>query len=475
MKIKKKSTINVEEVEIYYLKLIEEKQLELIWHPDRREQCGIQFLAGDSSRIVYSYSENTPMSFFRELNMFYLFLSDLQVEDWTYDSWKPYAIKAVSYLRMLPVEIQAQHLEAYHYAVSCLYKEMGNDHKARLHHEQALAYSTDSGCSFDVGNILNVLDEFKDNPKVQLDICMYILGFITADDVWMGLEYYDFWQREQYELVENILKHDILQYVDDEDERPLFELIIFCLRGIYYKRTRRFLLAEKYFMKAIELSSTLPYENFFITPLMVYTLLGQMYVGMNDMEKADACFKKALDMDSWDADILKPLVLVYYDTAMMTEEDWNKLDDDYVRTFSEICQEDISFSSFVKKAIDDFFAPSDLYDGEQDDEDNDMEQNEQKYTFDDWYELAENGDVKAQLIVGYCYFTGTTVAQNYRIAREWFYLAALQGDAISQQNLSFMYEQGYGTDINKDEAKKWCWKANHEATWRQELIDYQLK
>lgn len=228
MKIKKKSTINVEEAEIYYLKLIEEKQLELIWHPDRREQCGIQFLAGDSSRIVYSYSENTPMSFFRELNMFYLFLSDLQMEDWTYDSWKPYAIKAVSYLRMLPVEIQAQHLEAYHYAVSCLYKEMGNDHKAQLHHEQALAYSTDSGCSFDVGNILNVLDEFKDNPKVQLDICMYILGFITADDVWMGLEYYDFWQREQYELVENILKHDILQYVDDEDERSLFELIIFC-------------------------------------------------------------------------------------------------------------------------------------------------------------------------------------------------------------------------------------------------------
>lgn len=76
-----------------------------------------------------------------------------------------------------------------------------------------------------------------------------------------------------------------------------------------------------------------------------------------------------------------------------------------------------------------------------------MEQNEQKYTFDDWYELAENGDVKAQLIVGHCYFTGTAVTQNYRIAREWFYWAALQGDAISQLNLSFMYRQEYGTNI----------------------------
>lgn len=104
--MKQRNIINVEETETYYLKLVEEKQLELIWHPDRREKCGIQFLAGESSRIVYSYSEDTPMSFFRELNMFYLFLCDLQMESWNDDSWKPYAIKAIQYLRMLPVEIQ---------------------------------------------------------------------------------------------------------------------------------------------------------------------------------------------------------------------------------------------------------------------------------------------------------------------------------------------------------------------------------
>lgn len=83
--------------------------------------------------------------------------------------------------------------------------------------------------------------------------------------------------------------------------------------------------------------------------------------------------------------------------------------------------------------------------------------------------------MKAQLIVGHCYFTGTAVTRNYRIAREWFYLAALQGDAIAQWNLSFMYEHGYGTEINKEEAEKWRWKSGHEATWRSDLKNFALK
>ena len=447
--MKQRNIINVEETETYYLKLVEEKQLELIWHPDRREKCGIQFLAGESSRIVYSYSEDTPMSFFRELNMFYLFLCDLQMESWNDDSWKPYAIKAIQYLRMLPVEIQIKNLEAYHRAVSDLYERMDNNHKARLHREQALMYSINPEYFFDSENIMSLLGEFQDSPQVQLDICMYILGFITADGVWTESEYYGFWKREQYALIENVLKHDVLQYVEKEEERPIFALVISCLKGIYYKRTQRFILAEKYFMEAIGLCSALPYEEFFINPLMTYTLLGQTYIGMNDMEKADFCFKKALDIDGSDADILKPLILTHYDTSV-EEEDFTELDNAYVHVFTEICQGNIAFSPFVKKAIDDLFTPPEIYD---DEEDYDEEPDEREYTFDDWYELAENGDVKAQLIVGHCYFTGTAVTQSYRIAREWFYLAALQGDAIAQLNLSFMYEHGIGTDIDKDEAK----------------------
>lgn len=37
-----------------------------------------------------------------------------------------------------------------------------------------------------------------------------------------------------------------------------------------------------------------------------------------------------------------------------------------------------------------------------------------------------------------------------------------------------MYKHGYGTEINKDEAEKWHWKATHEATWRPDLINYAL-
>lgn len=250
--MEQRNIINVEETETYYLKLVEEKQLKLIWHPDRRKKCGIQFLVGESSRIVYSYSEDTPMSFFRELNMFYLFLCDLQMGNWNDDSWRPYAIKAVKYLRMLPVEIQIKNLEAYHRAVSDLYERMGNNHKARLHREQALMYSINPEYFFDSENIMSLLGEFQDSPQVQLDICMYILGFITADGVWTESEYYGFWKREQYALIENVLKHDVLQYVEKEEERPIFALVISCLKGIYYKRTQRFILAKNISWKLLD-------------------------------------------------------------------------------------------------------------------------------------------------------------------------------------------------------------------------------
>ena len=417
------------------------------------------------------------MCFFRELNMYWLLLSHLDFDNWKDDGWKAYAVKALGYLRMLSVEVQAQNQEEYHYKVSCLYEAMGNDHKARLHREQALAYSSDTGYPVEVKDIINILNEYQGNPQTQLDICMYILGFITIDGIWRGNEYYDSWQREQYELVENIVKHDVLQYVENEAGRTLFALYLSCLKGIYYKRTRRFLLAERYFSEAIEISSTLPDEDCLVTPLMLYTLLGQMYLSMNDMEKADSCFKKALAMDTWDLEVFTPFLQSYYGEPVAGEE-WEALDNEYVRAFFAISQEDITFSSSVKQVIDGFFAPPEVYEEEESEEENEKKQgeaqDEQEYTFDSWYELAESGDIKAQLIVGYCYYTGTAVTQNHRLAREWFYLAALQEDAIAQQNLQFMYERGYGGEVNKEEAEKWRWKATHEGTWRPNLMDFAL-
>lgn len=53
--------------------------------------------------------------------------------------------------------------------------------------------------------------------------------------------------------------------------------------------------------------------------------------------------------------------------------------------------------------------------------------------------------------------------------------ASLQGDAIAQLNLIFMYEHGIEMDIDKEEAEKWRWKSDHEGTWRPDLINFSLR
>ena len=48
--------MKVEATENYYLELIEKKQLELIRHPDRREECGIlKFLEEISSCLLFIF------------------------------------------------------------------------------------------------------------------------------------------------------------------------------------------------------------------------------------------------------------------------------------------------------------------------------------------------------------------------------------------------------------------------------------
>ena len=103
-----------------------------------------------------------------------------------------------------------------------------------------------------------------------------------------------------------------------------------------------------------------------------------------------------------------------------------------------------------------------------DEEDNGEE--ECGYTFDDWYADAEGGDSLAQLVVGHLYYMGGYVTRNYRLAREWFYLSALQGNAVAQMNLAYMYAHGYGTEIDEPEAAKWRQKA--ETNQGEEMQEY---
>lgn len=69
--------------------------------------------------------------------------------------------------------------------------------------------------------------------------------------------------------------------------------------------------------------------------------------------------------------------------------------------------------------------------------------------------LADAGDPRAQVAIGYLYFHAHGLPQNDTEAFKWFRKAAMQGYAPGQAQLGVMYEEGYGTVRNSVEALKW--------------------
>ncbi len=67
---------------------------------------------------------------------------------------------------------------------------------------------------------------------------------------------------------------------------------------------------------------------------------------------------------------------------------------------------------------------------------------------DEWRTLADQGDIKAQVGLGFMHEKGLGVPQDYTKAVRWYRLAAEQGDAIAQYNLGVMY--GNGTGVLQD-------------------------
>ena len=63
--------------------------------------------------------------------------------------------------------------------------------------------------------------------------------------------------------------------------------------------------------------------------------------------------------------------------------------------------------------------------------------------------LADQGNAKAQEMVGRMYEQGQGVAQNYGEAYKWYRLAADQGNADAQFSLGEMYSEGRGVPRNK--------------------------
>ena len=76
--------------------------------------------------------------------------------------------------------------------------------------------------------------------------------------------------------------------------------------------------------------------------------------------------------------------------------------------------------------------------------------------------LAQQGDAMAQNNLGAMYNNGQGVVQSYQQAMAWYQKAANHGDAAGQHNLGAMYEKGQGIAQNYQQALAWYQKAANQ-------------
>ena len=69
--------------------------------------------------------------------------------------------------------------------------------------------------------------------------------------------------------------------------------------------------------------------------------------------------------------------------------------------------------------------------------------------FKEFRVLADQGDAEAQFNLGYMYFKGRGVAQDYFEAVNWYRKSAEQGVAEAQINLGLMYNDGHGVTVER--------------------------
>ena len=72
---------------------------------------------------------------------------------------------------------------------------------------------------------------------------------------------------------------------------------------------------------------------------------------------------------------------------------------------------------------------------------------------------AEQGLAEAQSQLGFCYSMGHGVEQDHKKAFELYLKSAEQGLAVAQYNISKSYYEGNGTDKNPEKALEWLKKS----------------
>jgi Putative peptidoglycan binding domain/Sel1 repeat len=76
-----------------------------------------------------------------------------------------------------------------------------------------------------------------------------------------------------------------------------------------------------------------------------------------------------------------------------------------------------------------------------------------------WLPLAQQGDARAQFLLGSLYAQGYGVPQDYGAAVQWFRRAAEQGHVAAQYNLGVRYHEGRGVQRDPSQAAEWFRRA----------------
>ncbi len=73
--------------------------------------------------------------------------------------------------------------------------------------------------------------------------------------------------------------------------------------------------------------------------------------------------------------------------------------------------------------------------------------------------FAEKGDAYAEFKLGYAYYIGENVPQDFTLAYKWYLKAAEQGIPVAQHNLALLYARGQGVEKDYKSSHAWHLKA----------------
>ncbi len=125
------------------------------------------------------------------------------------------------------------------------------------------------------------------------------------------------------------------------------------------------------------------------------------------------------------------------------------------------------FTLFIILLIQCVTVRADYYDA-----DRAYETGDYAYAFNEYKRLAERGDARAQLRVGWMYYYGEGVGQDNALALVWYRKAAEQGDVTSMFNLAYGYEHGEGVRRDLDESRRWYGRVAGQRD-AMERLDFQ--